>query len=331
MTGDDKTSNEKAQAAIKQQEQMKSNEENWPLNDDVKVEFTDGTTPDDIGQPDTQPEEQPEPNPDQDRINQIKAFVNSNSLQTETNKEVVDGEVTTIIKKRGAISPEELNAMREASEQNTDDINTAKNELDNYANEVKQNTPSTEQLVEHKSSTSLKIDLNDLSSPEKIEAAQNILSKFKTYSDDDIKKADIITRQLMKNWNDRMSSAANKINQAKQNGSSRGRIEQFDGYSIETTESDELDSNLNLLITALRFNHNISGDINNLYVKDAEHEIEVYQKLSTEENMKLLMDAIKFNHNIPEDDDIGNLYIEDPEHEIEVYQKLIKFENSSVQ
>ena len=44
----------------------------------------------------------------------------------------------------------------------------------------------------------------------------------------------------------------------------------------ETTESDELDSNLNLLITALRFNHNISGDINNLYVKDAEHEIEVY-------------------------------------------------------
>ena len=80
----------------------------------------------------------------------------------------------------------------------------------------------------------------------------------------------------MKNWNDRMSSAANKINQAKQNGSSRGRIEQFDGYSIETTESDELDSNLNLLITALRFNHNISGDINNLYVKDAEHEIEVY-------------------------------------------------------
>ena len=98
-------------------------------------------------------------------------FVNSNSLQTETNKEVVDGEVTTIIKKRGAISPEELNAMREASEQNTDDINTAKNELDNYANEVKQNTPSTEQLVEHKSSTSLKIDLNDLSSPEKIEAA----------------------------------------------------------------------------------------------------------------------------------------------------------------
>ena len=329
MTGDDKTSNEKAQAAIKQQEQMKSNEENQPSNDDVKVEFTDGTTPDDIGQPDTQPEEeQPEPNPDQDRINQIKAFVNSNSLQTETNKEVVDGEVTTIIKKRGAISPEELNAMREASEQNTDDINTAKNELDNYANEVKQNTPSTEQLVEHKSSTSLKIDLNDLSSPEKIEAAQNILSKFKTYSDDDIKKADIITRQLMKNWNDRMSSAANKINQAKQNGSSRGRIEQFDGYSIETTESDELDSNLNLLITALRFNHNISGDINNLYVKDAEHEIEVYQKLSTEENRKLLMDAIKFNHNIPEDDDIGNLYIEDPEHEIEVYQKLIKFENS---
>ena len=44
---------------------------------------------------------------------------------------------------------------------------------------------------------------------------------------------------------------------------------------IETTESDELDSNLNLLITALRFNHNISGDINNLYVKDVEHEIEV--------------------------------------------------------
>ena len=43
-----------------------------------------------------------------------------------------------------------------------------------------------------------------------------------------------------------------------------------------TTESDELDSNLNLLIAALKFNHNISGDINNLYVKDAEHEIEVY-------------------------------------------------------
>ena len=150
---------------------MKSNEENWTSNDDVKVEFTDGTTPDDIGQPEPEPETpNPNPNPDQDRINQIKAFVNSNSLQTETNKEVVDGEVTTVIKKRGAISPEELNAMREASEQNTDDINAAKTELDNYANEVKQNN-STEQLVEHKSSTSLKIDLNDLSSPEKIEAA----------------------------------------------------------------------------------------------------------------------------------------------------------------
>ena len=79
----------------------------------------------------------------------------------------------------------------------------------------------------------------------------------------------------MKRHNELITSTANKINQAKQNGSSRG-IEQFDGYSIETTESDELDSNLNLLIAALRFNHNISGDINNLYVKDAEHEIEVY-------------------------------------------------------
>ena len=80
----------------------------------------------------------------------------------------------------------------------------------------------------------------------------------------------------MKRHNELITSMANKINQAKQNGSSRGRIEQFDGYSIETTESDELDSNLNLLITALRFNHNISGDINNLYVKDVENEIEVY-------------------------------------------------------
>ena len=61
--------------------------------------------------------------------------------------------------------------MREASEQNINDINATKNELDNYANEVKQNASSTEQLVEHKSSTSSKIDLNDLSSPEKIEAA----------------------------------------------------------------------------------------------------------------------------------------------------------------
>ena len=80
MTGDDQTSNEKAQAAIKQQEQMKSNEQNWPLNDDVKVEFTDGTTPDDIGQPDTLSDEQPEPNPDQDMINQIKLFVILNSF-----------------------------------------------------------------------------------------------------------------------------------------------------------------------------------------------------------------------------------------------------------
>ena len=83
-------------------------------------------------------------------------------------------------------------------------------------------------------------------------------------------------KQIMKRHNELITSAANKINQAKQNVSSRGRIEQFDGYSIETTESDELDSNLNLLVAALRFNHNISGDINNLYVKDAEHEIEVY-------------------------------------------------------
>ena len=82
-------------------------------------------------------------------------------------------------------------------------------------------------------------------------------------------------KQIMKRHNELITSTANKINQAKQNGSSRG-IEQFDGYSIETTESDELDSNLNLLVTALRFNHNISGDINNLYVKDVEHEIEVY-------------------------------------------------------
>lgn len=79
----------------------------------------------------------------------------------------------------------------------------------------------------------------------------------------------------MKRHNELITSTANKINQAKQNGSSRG-IEQFDGYSIETTESDELDSNLNLLVAALKFNHNISGDINNLYVKDVEHEIEVY-------------------------------------------------------
>ena len=63
MTGDDQTSNEKAQEALKQ-EQNESNEENQPSNDDVKVEFPDETTPDDIGQPDTQPEEeQPEPEP----------------------------------------------------------------------------------------------------------------------------------------------------------------------------------------------------------------------------------------------------------------------------
>ncbi len=33
---------------------------------------------------------------------------------------------------------------------------------------------------------------------------------------------------------------------------------------------------MKLLVEAIRFNHNISGDINNLYVKDVEHEIEVY-------------------------------------------------------
>ena len=98
-----------------------------------------------------------------------------------------------------------------------------------------------------------------------------------------------------------------------------------------TDEEKKHFDDMKLIVEAIRFNHNISGDINNLYVKDVEHEIEVYQRLSSEENRKLLMDAIKFNHNIPEDGDIGNLYIEDPEHEIEVYQKLIKFENSSVQ
>lgn len=92
-------------------------------------------------------------------------------------------------------------------------------------------------------------------------------------------------------------------------------------------EQDEFNE-MKLLIEAIRFNHNLSGDIKNFHVEDSNHEIEVYQKLSTEENKKLLINAIKFNHNIPENNDIGNLYIEDPEHEIEVYQKLIKFENS---
>lgn len=85
MTGDDQTSNEKAQAAIKQQEQMKSNEENWPLNDDVKVEFTDGTTPDDIGQPDTQPEEE------QPEEEQSKPPPNLNIMNAEDKLHLFDG------------------------------------------------------------------------------------------------------------------------------------------------------------------------------------------------------------------------------------------------
>lgn len=48
-------------------------------------------------------------------------------------------------------------------------------------------------------------------------------------------------------------------------------------------EQDEFDT-LKLLVEAIRFNHNLSGDINNFYVKDPEHEIEVYQKLIKFEN-----------------------------------------------
>ena len=41
---------------------------------------------------------------------------------------------------------------------------------------------------------------------------------------------------------------------------------------------------MKLLVEAIRFNHNISGDINNFRVEDKEREIEVYQKLMKFEN-----------------------------------------------
>ena len=51
-----------------------------------------------------------------------------------------------------------------------------------------------------------------------------------------------------------------------------------------TDEEKKYFDDMKLLVEAIRFNHNISGDINNLYVKDVEHEIEVYQKLMKFEN-----------------------------------------------
>ena len=43
-----------------------------------------------------------------------------------------------------------------------------------------------------------------------------------------------------------------------------------------TDEEKKHFDDMKLLVEAIRFNHNISGDINNFYVKDSEHEIEVY-------------------------------------------------------
>ena len=48
-------------------------------------------------------------------------------------------------------------------------------------------------------------------------------------------------------------------------------------------DQDEFDT-LKLLVEAIRFNHNLSGDISNFRVEDKEHEIEVYQKLMKFEN-----------------------------------------------
>ena len=51
-----------------------------------------------------------------------------------------------------------------------------------------------------------------------------------------------------------------------------------------TDEEKKHFDDMKLLVEAIRFNHNISGDINNFYVKNPEHEIEVYQKLMKFEN-----------------------------------------------
>ena len=51
-----------------------------------------------------------------------------------------------------------------------------------------------------------------------------------------------------------------------------------------TDEEKKHFDDMKLIVEAIRFNHNISGDINNFYVKDPEHEIEVYQKLMKFEN-----------------------------------------------
>ena len=51
-----------------------------------------------------------------------------------------------------------------------------------------------------------------------------------------------------------------------------------------TDEEKKHFDDMKLIVEAIRFNHNISGDISNIYVKDVENEIEVYQKLMKFEN-----------------------------------------------
>lgn len=83
MTGDDQTSNQKSQEISEQN----NPDENPSNNNDVPVEFTDGTTPDDIGQPDTEPTPDPQPDPEPPKPTPLDIMSGSHKLETNSNED----------------------------------------------------------------------------------------------------------------------------------------------------------------------------------------------------------------------------------------------------